>query len=173
MMPSLDDGRWTSKDPIRFNGGDSNIYGYVFSDPVNFIDPNGEVPILANFFGAFVGGAYDGYKSYINGGSISQIMGAVIVGGSSGFIDGGKIGFTASWAFISNIAAQITSPNFKGIDFSQATIVAILSAAKITDNQIRLVIKENFSKELLKRLFFDVINNMKNGVEKKSIGCSR
>jgi RHS repeat-associated protein len=35
-------GRWTSKDPIRFAGGDSNIYGYVFSDPVNFIDPNGE-----------------------------------------------------------------------------------------------------------------------------------
>jgi len=29
-------GRWTSKDPIRFAGGDSNIYGYVFSDPINF-----------------------------------------------------------------------------------------------------------------------------------------
>ncbi|WP_448246151.1 RHS repeat-associated core domain-containing protein [Thalassotalea agariperforans] len=29
--------RWTSKDPIRFAGGNSNIYGYVFSDPVNFI----------------------------------------------------------------------------------------------------------------------------------------
>ena len=36
-------GRWTSKDPIRFAGGDSNIYGYVFSDPVNFIDPTGEI----------------------------------------------------------------------------------------------------------------------------------
>ena len=34
-------GRWTSKDPIRFNGGDSNLFGYVFSDPVNFIDPLG------------------------------------------------------------------------------------------------------------------------------------
>ncbi|MET1257469.1 RHS repeat domain-containing protein, partial [Aliikangiella maris] len=34
-------GRWTSKDPIRFAGGDSNIYGYVFSDPINLIDPNG------------------------------------------------------------------------------------------------------------------------------------
>ncbi|MET1257476.1 RHS repeat domain-containing protein, partial [Aliikangiella maris] len=37
-------GRWTSKDPIRFNGGDSNIYGYVFSDPVNWIDLNGLWP---------------------------------------------------------------------------------------------------------------------------------
>jgi len=34
-------GRWTSKDPIRFDGGDSNLYGYVLSDPVNFFDPLG------------------------------------------------------------------------------------------------------------------------------------
>jgi RHS repeat-associated protein len=31
-------GRWTSKDPIRFNGGDPNLYGYVLGDPVNFVD---------------------------------------------------------------------------------------------------------------------------------------
>ena len=37
-------GRWTSKDPIRFGGGDSNLYGYVLGDPVNFIDPTGEIP---------------------------------------------------------------------------------------------------------------------------------
>jgi len=35
-------GRWTAKDPIRFNGGDTNLYGYVLNDPVNFIDPEGE-----------------------------------------------------------------------------------------------------------------------------------
>jgi len=34
-------GRWTAKDPIRFAGGDSNLYGYVLGDPVNGIDPNG------------------------------------------------------------------------------------------------------------------------------------
>jgi RHS repeat-associated protein len=33
--------RWTSKDPILFAGGDTNLYGYVMSDPVNWIDPNG------------------------------------------------------------------------------------------------------------------------------------
>ena len=31
-------GRWTLKDPILFEGGDSNLYGYVFSDSVNLID---------------------------------------------------------------------------------------------------------------------------------------
>jgi RHS repeat-associated protein len=34
-------GRWTAKDPIRFAGGDINLYGYVLNDPVNWIDPNG------------------------------------------------------------------------------------------------------------------------------------
>jgi RHS repeat-associated protein len=34
-------GRWTNKDPIGFNGGDSNLYGYVLQDPVNLVDPFG------------------------------------------------------------------------------------------------------------------------------------
>jgi RHS repeat-associated protein len=42
-------GRWTSKDPIDFEGGDSNLYGYVMGDPVNFVDPTGEfawIPVI-------------------------------------------------------------------------------------------------------------------------------
>jgi len=34
-------GRWTNKDPILFDGGDTNLYGYVWTDPVNWIDPEG------------------------------------------------------------------------------------------------------------------------------------
>lgn len=34
-------GRWTSKDPILFAGGDVNLYGYVENDPVNWVDPDG------------------------------------------------------------------------------------------------------------------------------------
>ncbi|MGH8245024.1 MAG: RHS repeat-associated core domain-containing protein, partial [Gammaproteobacteria bacterium] len=34
-------GRWTTKDPNRFDGGDTNLYGHVIYDPVNFIDPDG------------------------------------------------------------------------------------------------------------------------------------
>ena len=34
-------GRWMSKDPLLFRGGDTNLYGYVSNDPINFIDPSG------------------------------------------------------------------------------------------------------------------------------------
>jgi RHS repeat-associated protein len=37
-------GRWTAKDPISFAGGDTNLYGYVVTDPVNFTDATGLNP---------------------------------------------------------------------------------------------------------------------------------
>ena len=39
-------GKWTAKDPLLFDGGDSNLYGYVWSDPVNWIDPSGKVAVV-------------------------------------------------------------------------------------------------------------------------------
>jgi RHS repeat-associated protein len=34
-------GRWTTPDPVLFDGGDFNLYLYVEADPVNLIDPLG------------------------------------------------------------------------------------------------------------------------------------
>jgi RHS repeat-associated protein len=34
-------GRWTNRDPILFHGRDPNLYRYVWSDPVNGVDPSG------------------------------------------------------------------------------------------------------------------------------------
>jgi hypothetical protein len=34
-------GKWTGKDPISFDGGDSNLYGYVYQNPIELIDPSG------------------------------------------------------------------------------------------------------------------------------------
>ncbi len=34
-------GRWTTRDPLGFSGGDTNLYVYTMNDPVNLIDPSG------------------------------------------------------------------------------------------------------------------------------------
>ena len=57
-------GRWMTKDPIGFVGGDSNLYGYVVSDPVNYKDENGL--IRWTFLGCTVGNAAWSYFSARN-----------------------------------------------------------------------------------------------------------
>lgn len=42
----METGRWTTKDPIGFGGGDGNLYSYVTNDPVDFVDPSGLEPDL-------------------------------------------------------------------------------------------------------------------------------
>jgi RHS repeat-associated protein len=38
-------GRWTDKDPLDFEGGDTNLYGFCGNDPINFTDPSGLIKI--------------------------------------------------------------------------------------------------------------------------------
>ena len=59
-------GRWTSKDPIGFAGGDLNLYGYCINDPVNLIDPNGQIAFVPAIIAAVTvaGILYAIYESY-------------------------------------------------------------------------------------------------------------
>jgi RHS repeat-associated protein len=45
-------GRWVSKDPILFGGGQTNLYVYAENDPVNRIDPSG---LLGTYLGFTIG----------------------------------------------------------------------------------------------------------------------
>jgi RHS repeat-associated protein len=85
-------GRWLQKDPIRFRGGDTNLYAYVGGDPVNRIDPSGRVGVrvggTANWMHWVVGaqaGAgvfidYDPWANELSGGVYFQ-EGAMAGGG--------------------------------------------------------------------------------------------
>lgn len=41
-------GRFLSKDPILFAGGDTNLYGYPLQDPINNTDPTGLSSVVLN-----------------------------------------------------------------------------------------------------------------------------
>jgi len=56
-------GRWTSRDPIGFAGGDVNLYGYVWNNPINWVDPEGTIstlPAIGIISGAWIVGSYVG-----------------------------------------------------------------------------------------------------------------
>ena len=72
-------GRWTSKDPIGFDGGDSNLYGYVVNDPVNFYDANGLNRIRipgrgGGGFGSSTGSTYPPYFPSSSGTGIGDAI---------------------------------------------------------------------------------------------------
>jgi RHS repeat-associated protein len=55
-----DVGRWTAKDPIFFSGGDTDLYGYVNSNPLNTIDLIGLFHFNAEYMEG--GAAYFNFK---------------------------------------------------------------------------------------------------------------
>ena len=59
-------GRWTTKDPIGFNGGDTNLYGYVANDPINHIDPTGLICNYSQSSGTTICSDINGNITMIN-----------------------------------------------------------------------------------------------------------
>lgn len=82
-------GRWTSKDPIRFKGGDENLYGYVVQNPINWVDSNGNYATLpgsgANDPGYFDVNFTIGFGPVITGGvQVGSGSTCFYVGGGAG-----------------------------------------------------------------------------------------
>jgi RHS repeat-associated protein len=82
-------GRWTAKDPIGFDGGDTNLYAYALNDPVNVTDPSGRVAQIV--IGILVGGGVDlALQLLANGGNFDCVnWGEVAVNAALGAATGG------------------------------------------------------------------------------------
>lgn len=103
-------GRWLQKDPIGFRGGQTNLYGYVMNDPVNFVDPRGLV--AGSISGNYPSG--DGYTD-INvtiappSGGPGITFGGQFYGGSVYPYAGGGV-FTGSGVSLTSAPGQCPSP---------------------------------------------------------------
>ncbi|MDX2044467.1 MAG: RHS repeat-associated core domain-containing protein, partial [Acidobacteriota bacterium] len=84
---------WVSDttDPLSFN-----LYGYVGNDSVNFVDPDGQIPIAAAIIGAsaLVGGAIEAYRC--KGCTAGQRFKAFGIGALAGAISGTAAVFGAA-----------------------------------------------------------------------------
>jgi RHS repeat-associated protein len=72
------EGRFLSKDPISFAGGDVNLYAYVKSNPINYRDPYGTNPIAGAIEGGEVGFAIGGPPGAAVGAVVGAIGGYII-----------------------------------------------------------------------------------------------
>jgi len=86
-------GRWTSKDPILFEGDGPNFYSYVLNDPINLSDMTGH-SAFAGTIGRYVGRAGGAAAGRAIGGAIGSGIGVGLgpVGAIAGGIAGALIG---------------------------------------------------------------------------------
>ena len=114
-------GRWTNKDPIRFDGGQANLYVYVNDDPVNYSDPRGlwyvDINVTGGFWlGVTAGVFYDGttgsWHPYVGAGGTTPGVGV-----SANFSNGSVSPGMSS----GQLACGVNSPLGFGVDGAVGT----------------------------------------------------
>ena len=79
-------GRWNAKDPIGFNGGDYNLYGYVITDPINKNDnqglSSGRIQLM------LIGASISFSQGLINHETPLELIKSVGIGAATGFFGG-------------------------------------------------------------------------------------
>jgi len=104
--------RFISEDPIGFDGGDVNLYGYVGNSPLNFRDPDGRIFLPGAGIGFGIGFVAGAVGAAAQGGTAGEIITSALLGGASGALVGGLPGLGGPLAGAilggtSNLAGQL------------------------------------------------------------------
>ena len=127
-----DTGRWTAKDPIGFAAGDTDLFGYCFNDPVNWIDPFGLESIVGSMVGNNNTGLFN-YKAHATNDAIvgtfkSGVEGSIIhtgIDGRNGIFSGGAGGYhwrgkaEGGISNYANISSSLKATAFEGEVYGQ------------------------------------------------------
>jgi RHS repeat-associated protein len=79
-------GRFTTIDPLAEKYPSVSPYAYCNGNPVNFVDPDGEVPVFV--VTALIGAGVSGITAVIEGKSASEVLAATLGGAVDGAIGG-------------------------------------------------------------------------------------
>ncbi|KAF0217390.1 MAG: hypothetical protein FD178_590 [Ignavibacteria bacterium] len=105
-------GRWTAKDPIDFYGGDYNLFGYVYGDPINGLDANGKFSAnTSNFiYGMVVASVSNVVSQYLFKGKVDPVE--TLLQAFVGGVTGRFVGQFVPTGVSSNVGARFATSMF-------------------------------------------------------------
>ncbi len=128
--------RFISEDPIGWASGQVNNYAYVGGDPVNFVDPDGQIGVAGAIIGGLAGAAIGAagaaatcgnvWRAAVFGALNGAIMGALGLPTGWGAVVGAGLGATFD---IAEQGQSIGDPGFQGFNVGEIIGAAAGGAA--------------------------------------------